>query len=361
MRSVIFLRLTVADVKMIVRNRQALFWALLFPLSFIVLFALIGSFRGSTTTIAVVDRADDALSRRLISGLRDAGGLEIEMRSDEAEARLEVEGGDLSHLLIIPERLEADANSSPPGYLTLVQGQTGMGGSPSDAIERSLDIMNLDLAGVPPRLGLKSENVRSDDAEFGAFVLPGILLWGIMSNSVIGIAVAMANYREKKILRRIKVSPLNPATFFAAQVTAYLLLSLVQAIMILGLGAMALRVSIAGNLLVIGILVVVCSIVFLNLGFIVGAFSKTGAAASGLGNLIVLPLVMLSGVFFPTDVLPGLLGEVVRFLPLAPMVDTLRGVTLGSKAVLDFPLELSLIAGWIVLTSAAAIKIFKFE
>ena len=155
------------------------------------------------------------------------------------------------------------------------------------------------------------------------------------------------SYREKKILRRIKASPLKPRTFFAAQVLAYLVMSLVQATVILGLGAIVFRVPVGGNFLIIGVLILFCNIVFLNLGFIVGAYSKTVAAASGFGNVVVLPLVMFSGVFFPPEMLPGVLSEVMRYLPLAPMVDILRGITLGAKTVLDFPFEIGLIAAWI--------------
>ena len=188
-----------------------------------------------------------------------------------------------------------------------------------------------------------------------------LALWGIMSNSIIGLAASMATYREKKILRRIKASPLKPRTFFAAQVLAYLVMSLVQATVILGLGAIVFRVPVGGNFLIIGVLILVCNIVFLNLGFIVGAFSKTVAAASGFGNVIVLPLAMFSGVFFPPEMLPGFLTEVMRFLPLAPMVDILRGITLGAKTVLDFPFQLGLIAAWIGVTALAAVRVFKLE
>ena len=228
-------------------------------------------------------------------------------------------------------------------------------------IERFLDRINLELAGASTRLELRKEGALSEDLSFMEFMLPGLALWGIMSNSIIGLAASLASFREKKILRRIKASPLKPRTFFAAQVLAYLAMSLVQATVILGLGAIVFRVPVGGNLLIIGVLILLCNIVFLNLGFIVGAYSKTVAAASGFGNVVVLPLVMFSGVFFPPEMLPGFLTEVMRFLPLAPMVDILRGMTLGAKTVLDFPFEIGLILAWMGVTALAAVRVFKLE
>ena len=357
----LFLHLTLANLKMIVRNRQALFWALAFPLVFVFIFALIGSFGESVTTVGVVDRADEELSRQIVTSLEAIGSFEITMHSDEASPRLDVENGDLEYLLVIPEGLASLVRDKPPVAVTVVYDATQYTGSGLAAIERVLDGMNLSLAGAAPRLTLSRETVLSDNVDFMEFVLPGLVLWGIMSNSVMGIAVALANYREKKILRRIKASPLRARTFFASLVSAYLVLSLVQAAMLFGIGSVVMGVSIVGNLPTVALLILVCNVIFLNLGFIVGAFSKTGAAASGLGNVIVLPLVMFSGIFFPPELLPDLVGDIMRFLPLAPMVEVLRAVTLSDRPVMDFPLELGLIAAWVLLTSLIATRVFRIE
>ena len=358
-------RLTIANVKMIVRNRQALFWALAFPVVMLGIFGLVGGFRSSTVTIGVVDYANDALSKRLIDSLSDVPEFEVELwvvrAAGEEAAREAVRDGDLGYLLVIPEGLESIAQSGPPVSLTLVYDEGLLGGSVVVEIERFLDRINLELAGASTRLELRKEGALSEDLSFMEFMLPGLALWGIMSNSIIGLAASLASFREKKILRRIKASPLKPRTFFAAQVLAYLVMSLVQATVILGLGAIVFRVPVGGNFLIIGVLILLCNIVFLNLGFIVGAYSKTVAAASGFGNVVVLPLVMFSGVFFPPEMLPGFLTEVMRFLPLAPMVDILRGITLGAKSVLDFPFEIGLILAWMGVTALAAVRVFKLE
>lgn len=267
-RAGLYAHLTFANLKMLGRNRQALAWALVFPIAMVLLFSVIGSF--------------------------------------------------------------------------------------------DLDPADLESFGIEGQYAPIGDDVPTQD-NFMAHMLPGIMLWGIMSYSIIGIAVAMATYREKRIFRRIKVSPMGAGVFFAAQVTAYLALALMQAALILAIGSLTMGVSIAGNPLVIGLLALACNVVFLNLGFIVGAFSKTPAAASGLGNLIVLPLAMLSGVFFPVELLPDAVGAVVRYLPLAPMVEMLRGVALDGDSALRYPLELGLIGVWFALTGLVAARVFKFE
>ena len=358
----LLLHLTAANIKMIVRNRQSLFWAMAFPIIMLVVFGLISQGRTATTTIAVVDDARDAISQRLIEDIGGAGSFTVELREDAEAARQQIRDGDLDYLLLLPEGLEATARDAPPVRVSLLYDEFNPDSlTVIRAVERFLDRLNLDMAGAQSRLTLAPEGVLAENQRFIDFLLPGIAIWGIMGFSIIGIATTMAGYREKKILRRMQATPLDVRTFFVAQVIAYLLLALVQASIILGVGALAFNVRIAGNLFVIALVVLLGNIVFLNLGFIVGAYSKSVQAASGLGNLVVLPLLMFSGVFFPADALPGVVSGVVGFMPLAPMVDAMRGVTLQAKGLADFPQELAIIGAWLVATSLVAVKVFRFQ
>lgn len=360
------LHLTLANLKMTVRNRQALFWALAFPLLFVGFFALVGNFAGeSAERAAVIDNAQDGVSASLIETLAGLDGLELEAspRSDESAARAEIADGELDYLLIIPTGLESAAASASGGAEVVVAQSSGASGIAAAEVGRALALADLRMAGIPPTLSLKRETVDSAGGgfDFGAYMLPGLALWGIMSNSIIGVAVALANYREKKILHRIKASPMRARTFFAAQILSFMAISLIQAALILGFGSLAMGAAISGGLLAIGALILVCNMAFLNLGFIVGAFAKTASAASGLGNLVVLPLAMFSGVFFPTDLMPSFIGATTRWLPLFPMVEALRGIALGAQPLAAFGMEFALIAAWIALTAVAAVWVFRFE
>ena len=354
--------LTVANLKMITRNRQSLFWALAFPLIFVVVFGVFFRDSDSTTSIAVIDHAQDDVSRQLISGLKKLDGLRVIEKEDERLARDEVKEGDLPYLLVIPDGLMATVNSSQPASITVVYDDS----SPiSDVvlvlIQRFIDQANLELANAPRRLALEVQGVAIHRVNFLDFVLPGLAIWGVMSFSVIGLATTISSYREKKMLTRILATPLSVRTFFVAQVLAYLVLALVQASIILSVGAFVFGASVEGNLLVIGLLVLIGNLIFLNLGFIVGSYAKTVQAASGLGNAVVLPLMFFSGVFFPTDNLPLILRTVVEYLPLAPMLEAFRGVILEARPLTDFPIPLLILAGWLMGTALLAVKTFRFR
>ena len=357
-------------MKMIVRDRQALFWALAFPLMFVLVFGLFFRDVDSPQTIGVIDNAGDEMSRGLVRNLSELGGLVVEMRDDEEEARRQVEDGDLGHLLVIPEDLARTVADSPPARLTLVYDESNtFGGIVVGAVSSFVDGANLELAQAPLRLALdvrgageSGESGSSGETSYIDFLLPGLAVWGVMSFSVIGLATTIAVYREKRILIRIQSTPLKVRVFVVAQVLASLLLSIVQAAIILAVGMAIFGVSIPlSQAPQLCVLILMGNLVFLNLGFILGAFSKTVAAASGLGNAVSLPLMFLSGVFFPTDNLPTVLLFVIEYLPLAPLLEMFRDVALDSGRFWDFPTQLAIVAGWIVLSAAVAMRTFRFR
>ena len=355
-------------MKMILRDMQALFWALAFPLLFVVVFGLFFRDVDSPQVVGVIDNAGDDMSRGLVRNLSEMGGLTVENRDNEEEARRQVEEGDLGHLLIIPEGLAGTVASNPPARLELLYDESNaFGGVVVGAVASFVDSANLELARAPVRLVLDARGASATDSStadrsYIDFLLPGLAVWGVMSFSIIGLATTIAVYREKRILIRIQSTPLKVRVFVAAQVLASLLLSIVQAAIILAVGMAIFGVQIPlSQAPQLCVLILMGNLVFLNLGFIVGAFSKTVAAASGLGNAVSLPLMFLSGVFFPTDSLPAVLLFVIEYLPLAPLLEMFRSVALDSGMFWDYPTQLAIVVGWIVLSTAVSMRTFRFR
>ena len=358
----LLLHLTIANLKMLARDKQALFWALVFPLIFVIVFGLFFPDTQSTQTLAVIDHAQDSMSAQLIENLQEVDSLRVVARDDEAQARREISEGDLGHLLVIPPGLASAVTENPPARIVLLYDDADpLSGIVLGMVWSFVDRANLQMAQAPTRLELAPEGVSSRSIGYLDFLIPGLAIWGVMNFSVIGIATSMAAYREKRILVRLLATPLKVRVFFAARVLSALVLSVLQAAIILAAGWVFFGVAVEGNLLHIALLVVLGNIIFLNLGFVVGAFSKTVAAASGLGNAVGLPLMFMSGVFFPIENLPTVLRIIVEYLPLAPILEIVRGIILHSDAFWEFPLQLAIISGWIILSAVAAIRTFRFR
>ena len=159
-----------------------------------------------------------------------------------------------------------------------------------------------------------TERVGAPSATYFEMVLLGLVAMGIMTHGTISIAVRISNYRNLSILKRMLVTPLSIWKFFAAEVTAQLLLAVVQAAVILAVGVFLFGAQINGNILHMLPAVILGSAVFLNFGFIISAWANTPAAASGMGNVVTLPMLFFAGTFFSTSG-PALAAALCRGCP----------------------------------------------
>ena len=365
------LAITLANVKMMLRNRQGLFWALIFPLLLVVVFGLF-DFRGVTPTgMAVADFSGGPkaeLLREQLDGiaLLETEYLEIEETDALNDARRRLLDGDLGYLLLIPYGLDAPASENRAGAIepvTLVF--TTRNPERNQLIEGAVHSLVIELRSdgqpvLPERL-VTSSVIDAPEVDYFDTVLFGLLGLGIMTNSIISIAVRVSTYRNQAVLKRLLATPLPVWKFFAGEILAHLLLAIVQALIILAVGVFAFGGEIHGNLGWVLIIVLLGTVVFLNIGFILSAWARTPAAASGMGNAVALPMMFLAGAFFSTASLPWLLPYFAAALPLTPMLDALREVAIDSAPLWETWPQLAALGAWAAATAVIAVRVFRFS
>ncbi|MBI2936076.1 MAG: ABC transporter permease [Chloroflexi bacterium] len=360
------LALLVANLKMMVRDRQTLFWALVFPLIFVVVFGLFDVDRPSSSNMAVIDEANNQLSLSIREQLTQVELLNIDTSyASLEEAQEALRDGDLDYLLVIPQSLTAvrpGTVAAEPALLALYYDAANVARNQLvfGVVSQFLNELNLKLVGATPRLVMTTLGVQARQVKYFDVLLVGLVGMGVMFNSIIALAVKMSLYRDQRILKRILVTPIPVRSYFASEVLAHLLLSLVQAVIILAAGVFLFGARIYGNVLWIFLIVAFANIIFLNIGFLVGGWAKNPATASGIGNVVAMPMMFFSGTFFPTSSLPAFMPELVRVLPLTPMLDTMRHVALQNQPLWQQWPDLAMLAGWVAISSLAAVKLFRF-
>ena len=369
-----------ANLKMMARNRQATFWALFFPLIFVVVFGLFDFDSLGSSRVGVVAEADSPVVSQVIGGLAAIYALDVReevgpaFQSNVAKGRLEVEQGDLDYLLILPpDPSPADGGNSDGGQLTRTPATlvyaSGDRGRNQLVIGAVRDILAQAGSGsieseASASLGdalLRAEAVEVSQVSYFDKVLMGLVAMGIMTNAIISISVRISNYRNLSILKRLLVTPLPIWKYFVGEVGAHLMVALVQAAIIMSVGVLVFGAKIHGNLAWILVIVVLGSLVFLNIGFIVSGWTNNPAAASGMGNAIALPMMFFAGTFFPTAALPWVLPYVAEALPLTPMLVALRDVANAGEPLWNTWPQLAILGGWVLATGAVATRVFRFN
>ena len=359
--------LLAANLKMLLRDRQTLVWAVAFPVILVVVFGLFDVSDLGSADLGIVDLAGTEDSRLLRTDLE---GLEyLDVRSDYAsrsEAEADLEDGDLDYLLVIPESFAAlgtpSSGGEGPVALPLLHGdvEDRSGRLAIEAIGGVVGRADQRLRDEPRAVEVEARMVDTHGAGYFDAVLIGLVGLGMMTNSMISIAVKISLYRNQSILKRLLATPLPVRNYFASEIVAHTLLSLVQAAVVIGIGVLAFDAGFRGNLLWVFLIAAFANTIFLNIGFVISSWSNSPRAASGLGNVVAIPMVFFSGAFFSTASLPSVLPELVQVLPLTPMLDAMRGVAIDGLQPWEVWRELAMLAGWLVVSSAAAVKLFRF-
>lgn len=357
-------KLFVSSIKMLYRDKQSLFWAMAFPLIFAVVFGLFDFNDAPELRFTIVTRQSSPVAQALGERVRKVESFTVKETSHMDVARRRLRDGDTDIVVSVPDMNQGVVAGDSSAALDVLynganaqEAQIGL-----DAIGRVVEKMNLRLAGVTsPPLAMNARPVEGKTTDYYDFILPGLVAMGVMNFSIVGMAVAVTRYREQQILKRILATPLGPSRFLSAQVGARLLLSLVQAAVILAVGVFLFGGKVYGNVVWLFVLTLIANLIFLNIGFAIAGRSANSDAAQGTANAVALPMMFLSGVFFPTDTLPGLMQTIVKFLPLTPLISAMRAVSIEGESISQAGPELVLLGLWVVVSFVIARRMFSFS
>jgi ABC-type multidrug transport system permease subunit len=193
------------------------------------------------------------------------------------------------------------------------------------------------------------------------WLIPGIVALGIMNNSMWSIGFMTVQMRLRKLLKRLAASPMQKWEFLLAQVLARLLFLGPEVAVPLVFGALAFGMPVRGSIAAISLVALSGAVAFGSIGLLVGSRVRTLEAVSGLMNLSMVPMWVLSGVFFSSSNFPEAIQPVIRALPLTAVVDALRAVVLEGATVGGIRVELATLAAWTIVPFTIGLRIFKWR
>jgi ABC-2 type transport system permease protein len=183
----------------------------------------------------------------------------------------------------------------------------------------------------------------------------------LMQLGLFGTAPALVQLRETQVLRRIGATPLPRATLLAAQVMFRLTIAVVQSVLLLVVGQIFFQFQVAGSPLVLAGFVLLGACIFITMGYLISGLAKTQESVIGISQMINFPMMFLSGLFFPLEIMPSWIRPVSDALPLTYLADALRQSLIGSTAVHPLGLDFLVLLGWLVLCSLLAMRFFRWE
>ncbi|MDQ6829330.1 MAG: ABC transporter permease [Gemmatimonadota bacterium] len=340
------MQLTANRFREFYREPEAVFWVFIFP---ILLAAGLG--------IAFKNRKPDVTKVAVLSGAANAPAIRDVIARDSA---------------LSPEMLDdsAAAKALRTGTVALVVAPRADGSveyrydgaRPEGRTARTLaDIAIQRAAGRTDLVAARDVQITEPGSRYIDFVIPGLLGMNLMGSGIWGLGFAVVDARKKKLLKRLVATPMSRAEYLTSFLLQRLSLLIVEVVVLLGFGALAFGVPLRGSLWQLGLICLLSSLAFSALGLLIASRAKTMEAASGLMNLVMLPMWILSGVFFSATKFPAAIQPVIQMLPLTAVINALRANILQGAGLPDVARYLTVIVAWLVVSFVLALKLFRWR
>ncbi len=333
--------LTLSRLREFWREPEALFWILVFPILMACALGVAFRAQGDEPFVVGVVGGESGVAATLSQAagvtVRTLPREQIGRALQRAEVQVVVEDGTPPTYHLDPTRAE------------------------SRLARRTVDDLLQRAAGRHDVFAAHDAPIDAVGARYIDWLMPGLLGMNIMGTGLWGLGFSIVYARTRKLLKRLVASPMRRRDYLLAQVLGRLVFLVVEVAALVGFGALAFGVPMRGAYWLLSATCLCGALAFGGIGLLVASRPRTIEAVSGLVNLVMLPMWLLSGVFFSSSNFPDAMQPVIQALPLTALNDALRAVMLEGAALPDVMSELLLMSLWGLVSFGLALRIFRWR
>lgn len=361
-----FWAITRASFKAIFAQPTAIFFSLLFPIIFILIFGAFGN-RGGVTYRIAFDRNSDT-TNGFFAYLKNNPSIRIDNYKDTATLNDDLDKGRLAAVLNIRE--QAGIDSLKDQKINIQVRSTSASSNTFGGFMQMLEYSKLKFE--IKQAGINEDNVHIEQLPITEgkkyrqidFILPGQIGFSILFSTLFGIAFTFFGLREQLVLKRFYASPVKRIHILTGIGLSRLFFQLMNVVVLILFGFFFLNFTLQhGAITFLEMIVMSCIMLFLlmGVGLIFSSLAKSDASIPLLINLFGFPQMLLSGTFFPITVFPSWLQSICKILPLTQFNDAIRKISFEGLHLFDVWKEIGILGIWIVIIYAVLIKVIKWE
>jgi ABC-type multidrug transport system permease subunit len=335
-------QLTLVRLREFIREPEALFWVFGFPL---LLTAGLGlAFRNTPAdvlTVGVVGADQTVLANA-------AATLAVEPFSTAEDGVRALREGKVA--LLVEPRADGSVlyhydDTNPEGRDARMRADA--------AVQQS--------AGRTDPVAARDELMHETGSRYIDFLVPGLLGMNLMGGSIWSMGFAIVDARRRKLMKRLVATPMPRHYFLLSFLISRLAMLVIEVGAFLGFAVLVFGVPVRGSLALVALVCVFGALAFGALGLLLSSRARTVEAASGLMNLAMLPMWILSGVFFSSQRFPDVVQPIIKALPLTALNDALRATMLQGATVTQIAPQMGVLTLWLLVCFPVALKLFRWR
>jgi ABC-2 type transport system permease protein len=352
-----FLAMTIANARMILRNRSALFFLLIFPIIFIVIFGFLVGEGDFQLRVGIAGEDVSPVTAAIADQMEATEGFTVYRGSVESELD-EIADGNRTIVLVFSEG-EGEHPAQAEIYFDQAnpsQAQIGI-----SAVEQFLLQAEAEITGQPRLIDTSIAGVEGDSFRYIDFLVPGIIGMSLMVNGIVSLSSTFVTFRERGILRRIKATPFPLWEFILSRITTQVVIAVAQAVILLGVGVILFDIYVSSSYASLLVMVMLGALAVLSIWFVVSAFAANSDVANSAANAIFVPMMFLGGVFFPLENAPGWMRPITDAMPLTYLVNALRDIIIDGATLVDVWPEILVMLATALIGMLIAVRFFRWE
>lgn len=351
------------------RDKLAIFFGILFPLIFLFVFGGIsGNGNNVSFKVALINQSDTKVAQDFAEQIRKNDVLKVDSKTTTlAEANEKLAKSQIDSIIVLPPDFGLQRGSLPgnlPGGQAEVRfspNSSSAGQAVISVVDQEIKKANTGLVNTEVPFTVVPKQTAQKSLEPFDYTFAGLLGFAIIGMGIFGPVNVFPELKKQGILRRLHTTPLKVSQYFVATMLSQAIIGLVSLAVMFAVAIAVFHLNVVGNYLEIIPFIVLSIVTILGIGLMVGGWAKNERQAAPLSQIIVFPMMFLSGTFFPRFAMPEWLQNISYFLPLTPVIDGLRLLTTEGKHLLDLGPQLGLMAAWIAVIYVLAFKLFRWE
>lgn len=353
-------------IRRVFRDKTALFFTFAFPLIFLFVFGgIFGRNSGGTSfKVAVINESKSPYASQLNDQINSNKLYKVSQGVDSLDAAKDkMNRGQLDAAIVLPADFGNQAGEIPSGKAVVYYTQNNLQASQAltSILQAQLQGMNQKFVATATPFTVSSTQLNLKGLTQFDYTFAGLLGFSIVGLGIFGPVNVFPELKKQGILRRLHTTPLRVWQYFMANVVSQTTVGLITMALMFAVAIVVFHLNVIGNWFALIFYLTISITMILGIGLALGGWAKNERQAAPLANLVVFPMLFLSGTFFPRFLMPQWLQSVSNFLPLTPVIDGIRLIATEGKSLLQLGPQLGLIAIWTVVIYFIAFRVFRWE